>query len=363
MRSRPGSTCAMWKRKTDMKQMKRMLVFALILVLITAVPVLATELPPLYVGKVTLEQLPENWNPMGQPDAAAEAIWKLTAEGLYSLSAEGEIQPEQAASLPVDVTAEYASTFGIPKRAVRGYAFAIDIREGASWEDGKTVSAADWYFTMEKLLEADRFPLEIANYREYLRGDTKPARQIVSLKDAGFASVAEAEAAGHQDFYVDITHFWGLDAGWLRVTDSTPLQDEAIPSGAEEMYLTAEYIYRKYLSDAGSQKMFQSEFVGIPVEAGEKLAITDVGIIAEGSRIVLILPEPTTSGTVALALSQILPVRPSAFDESYGTADHYVSCGLYRITSATAEEILLEPNPHWTGAPAEFKIVRCRAEG
>ena len=65
MLNRPGSTCAMWKRKTDMKQMKRMLVFALILALITAVPVLATELPPLYVGKVTLEQLPENWNPMG----------------------------------------------------------------------------------------------------------------------------------------------------------------------------------------------------------------------------------------------------------------------------------------------------------
>lgn len=346
-----------------MKQIKRFLAMGLILACLVAVPVLATELPPIFVGKVTLEQLPENWNPLGQRSADADAILKLTAEGLYSVSADGEILAEQAASLPVDVTAEHAGSYGIPKRAVRGYAFAIDIREGAFWEDGKAVSAADWYFTVEKLLEADSFPLEIANYRAFLRGDTKPAQKIISLKDAGFGSVVEAEAAGHSDFYVDVTHFWGLEAGWLRITDSTPLEDEAIPSGAEEMYLTAEYIYRKYLSDAGSQSMFQSEFVGIPLEAGEKLEIADVGILAEGNRLLLILSEPTTAGSVALALSEILPVHSGAFDESYGTAGNYLSCGPYRITSVTAEEILLEPNPHWTGAPAEFKIIRCRAAG
>ena len=363
MRSRPGHIWAGWMRKTDMKQIKRFLAMGLILACLIAVPVLATELPPIFVGKVTLAQLPENWNPLAQRSDAAEAILKLTAEGLYSVSADGEIRANQAASLPVDVTAEYAGSYGIPKRAVRGYAFAIDIREDAFWEVGKAVSAADWYFTVEKLLEADKFPLEIANYRAFLQGDTKPAQKIISLKDAGFSSAMEAEAAGYSDFYVDVTHFWGLEAGWLRITDSTPLKDEAIPSGAEEMYLTAEYIYQKYLCDQGSQSMFQSEFVGIPVEAGEKLAITDVGLLAEGNRMVLILPGPTTAGSVALALSDILPVRPSSFGEDYGTAGHYLSCGPYRITSVTAEEILLEPNPHWTGTPAEFKIIRCRAAG
>ena len=190
-----------------------------------------------------------------------------------------------------------------------------------------------------------------------------PTGILDALKDAGFASVQEAEAAGHRDFYVDITHFWGLDAGWLRITDSTRLQDEAIPSGAEEMYLTAEYIYRNYLSDEGSQKMFQSEFVGIPVEAGEKLAITDVGLIAEGGRITLILPEPTTSGSVALALSGMVPLRPGTYDEAYGTAEHYTACGPYRIASADQKEIVLEPNPHWTGEAAEFKIVRIGRRG
>ena len=162
---------------------------------------------------------------------------------------------------------------------------------------------------------------------------------------------------------MDITHFWGLDAGWLRITDSTRLQDEAIPSGAEEMYLTAEYIYRNYLSDEGSQKIFQSEFVGIPVTEGEKLTVMDVGILAEGNRITLIFPEPTTSGSVAVALAEMIPLRPSSYDEAYGTAEHYTACGPYRIVSADEKEIVLESNPHWTGEEAEFQIVRIRKRG
>lgn len=363
MPGRPERILLPWMRENDMKKMKRFLIFALVLISLAAIPVLASELAPIYEGRVTLDQLPENWNPMSDLDPAGETVLRLTAESLYTVTSAGEILPSQAAQLPVDVTAEYAGSYGIPRRAVRGYAFAIDIREGASWEDGKAVNAADWYFTVEKWLEAERFPLEIANYQAFLRGDTKPSQEIVSLKEAGFASVQEAEAAGYTDFYVDITHFWGLDAGWLRVTDSTRLQDEAIPSGAEEMYLTAEYIYRNYLSDAGSQKNFQSEFVGIPVTEGEKLTVMDVGVLAEGNRITLILSEPTTSGSVAAALAEMIPLRPSSYDEAYGTVDHYTACGSYRIVSADQNEIVLEPNPHWAGEAPEFQIVRIRNRG
>lgn len=352
-----------WMRENDMNKIKRLLILALILISLSAIPALASELEPVYEGRVTLDQLPENWNPMSELDFAGKTVLKLTAESLYTVTSAGEILPSQAAQLPLDVTDAYAGSYGIPRRAVRGYAFAIDIREGASWEDGKAITAADWYFTVEKWLEAERFPLEIANYQAFLRGDTKPSQQIVSLNEAGFASVKDAEAAGYTDFYVDITHFWGLDAGWLRITDSTRLQDEAIPSGAEEMYLTAEYIYRNYLSDEGSQKVFQSEFVGIPVTEGEKLTVMDVGILAEGNRIILILQEPATSGSVAAALAEMIPLRPSSYDEAYGTADHYTACGPYRIASANNHEIVLEPNPHWTGEGAEFQIVRIGKRG
>ena len=155
-----------------MKKFKRLLVLALILISAAAIPVLASELEPVYEGRVTVDQLPERWNPLAEADPAAEAVLKLTAESLYTVASTGEILPGQAAGLPVDVTDEYAGAYGIPRKAVRGYAFAIDIREGAAWEDGKAITAADWYFTVEKRLEADSFPLEIANYREFLRGDT-----------------------------------------------------------------------------------------------------------------------------------------------------------------------------------------------
>lgn len=344
-----------------MKRTKRFLVLGLILAALVALPALASE--PEYVGLVSLEAMPENWNPLEEETPEAAALLALTAEPLYRVTGEGELTPAQAAGLPVDVTAEYAGFYGIPKWAVRGYAFAIDIREGASWEDGKAVSAADWYFTVEKLLEADRFPLELANYRAFLWGDTKPSREIISLKDAGFSSVMEAEAAGYSDFYVDVTHFWGLDAGWLQITDRTPLVDAAIPSGCEEMYLTAEYIYQKYLCDQGSQSMFQSEFVGIPLSEGEKLTVADVGLIPEENGLVLILQEPATAGYVAAVLADLLPVPSDRYDAAYGSAGNYAACGPYRIAAVTKDELTLEPNPCWTGAAEKFKIIRCRAVG
>lgn len=348
-----------------MKRTKMILACLLVLSLLAAIPVLATELDlsPIYVGRVKLEAVPVRWNPMEEGNPGSDAILALTAQTLYSTDDQGNLLPDQAEELPRDITAEYAGTYGIPKNAKRGYAFAISIREDAAWEDGKSVNGADWYFTVEKWLEANRFPLEIANYQAFLRGDTKPADQIISLKEAGFSSVSEAEAAGHSDFYIDLAGFWGLDTGWLRITDRTPLEDAAIPSGCEEMYLTAEYIYRRYLSDSGSQKMFQSEFVGIPSAAGEKLTVQDVGLIAEGNSIVLILHQPAAAGYVAAALADLVPLRPSAFGDDYGTGENYVSCGPYRIVSASGEEILLEPNPHWAGEPAEAGKVICRAGG
>ena len=351
-----------------MKQIKRFLALLLSFAVVCAVPVLAAEtesntLPPVYVGVQRLENIPESWNPLEETDADQKAILRLTGETLYRQDETGAVVPAQATELPVDVTAEFAGSYGIPKNARRGYAFSIDIRPDARWEDGKTVNAADWFFTVERLLERGRFPLEIVNYEAFRQGATRPSDQIISLKEAGFGSVAEAEAAGHTDFYIDLEGFWGLTTGWLRITDRTRLQDAAIPSGCEEMYLTAEYLYRNYLSDSGSQKMFQSEFVGIPVALGQQLIMADVGLVAMENRLVLILQEPTTCGYVACALTELVPVRPSGYSDHYGTRDSYVSCGPYRIASVSGAEITLEPNPHWTGAEAEFKNIFCRADG
>lgn len=346
-----------------MNMMKRIL--ALLCLIALALPVSATEpaatepptLPPLIIGVRTLSEIPESWSPLEGRTADQEAILALTSQCLYRV-ADGAVVPEQAAELPVDVTVEFAGRYGIPQYATRGYAHAITIRGDSFWDDGKALTVKDWLYTIEKNLEQDLFPLEIANYLAYLRGDTGPAAQIVSLRDAGYDSVEEAEEAGIYDFYVETTVFWGLDTGWCRATDRNRLFDAAIPSGCEEMYVTPAYLFRKYLGKTGSQTMFQSEFVGIPAQNGEKLTMSDVGLFVDGNRLVLVTQEQTTATHLALALVGLYPMPQGADVTNYGTAANYRSCGPYRIDSATETQILLVPNPHWH-ATAEFELVRC----
>lgn len=331
----------------------KLMAVLLLLALVLTVPAAAAEtLPPIYVGYQKLEAIPDRWNPLEALTPAGEAVLDLISEPLYRVDETGSVVSAQAAAMPRDITAEFAGSYGIPKTALRGYAFEITLREGARWEDGSAVTAGDWYYTVNGLLEQGRFPLEIAGYREFVAGETKPAEKIRSLMDAGFESVAQAEAAGYKDFYIDVTNFWGLEEGWLPVSDRTPLKDAAIPSGCGEMYLTAEYLYLHYLAEGGSQTMFQAEFVGIPVEEGQKLTMEDVGLIHTGDSLVLILRQPVTSGYLALTLGQLHVARETDFG----------SCGPYRVVSSTTDEIVLEPNPNWTGEQPLCQIVRCRAD-
>jgi len=352
-----------------MKNLKRFLILVTLCLSVVALSVSAAQaqapeaatLAPRMVGVWHLERIPESWSPLEEPDPDRKAILSLTSEPLYAVADDGQISPVQAAALPEDVTAEFAGTYGIPATAPRGYAFAIDLREGAFWDDGRALTAGDWIYTIEMLLEREAFPLEIANYQAYRRGDTGPAAQIVSLEEAGFESVEEAEEAGIRDFYLETEEFWGLDSGWWRITDRTRLFDAAIPSGCEEMYVTPAYLYREYLSRTGELWRYQKEYVGIPVADGEPMTLQDVGLLVQEDRMVLILQDRTTPTHLALALADLYPVQQGARIEDYGTAGYYTGCGKYRITSVTGTEILLEPNPYWTGAPADLELVRCTA--
>ena len=347
-----------------MKNMKRILILACVLLLLV-LPVAATEtaptLPPRVEGVLELSQVPENWSPLGQLTDDQRAILSLTSETLYRLDHDGRIQPAQAAELPMDVTAQFAGRYNIPSSAVRGFAFAIPLRDGACWDDGRPLSAGDWVYTIEILLEQDLLPLDIANYHAFRQGETGPAAQIVSLQDAGYKSMEEAQAAGLRDFYVETNVFWGLDAGWLRITDRTRLFDPAIPSGCEEMYVTPAYLFQRHLSNSGDLKYFQKEFVGVPAADGEPMTMADVGLQVWEDQLVLILEERTTPSQLALALSPFHPIQQGANVERYGTAGYYTGCGPYRIVSVNKNEILMVPNSFWTGktADVELELVRC----
>jgi glycosyltransferase involved in cell wall biosynthesis len=65
--------------------------------------------------------------------------------------------------------------------------------------------------------------------------------------------------------------------------------------------------------------MFQSEFVGIPVRSGEKMTMNDVGLFADGERLVMVLQEQTTATHLALVLSDFMAenLRKNGFEKVF----------------------------------------------
>lgn len=295
--------------------------------------------------------IPESWNPLSQRTAEGERILTLTADPLYLLSADGaELSPCMAAELPQDVTETYAGTFGIPEDAKRGYAFSISLRNGACWEDGTDVKAADYLFSLETLLMEQTLTLPLANLQAFYDQAPKPGEEILSLSQAGFATLEEAREAGYELFYVDVGHFWGLDAGWVSIQDRTRLKDSAIPSGITEMYVSGAYLFDRYLKTGALYDIYQGEFLGLCSQGGQ-IAWEDVGLLQAGSQeFVLILETPATARGIALALKDLIPVRQSLYTGNYGTFGNYLSCGPYRIAALEGGEMRLEPNPHWSGS-------------
>ena len=258
-------------------------------------------------------------------------IQELTRPRLYAAAGEA-----LAASLPEDVTADYAGTYGIPARAERGYAFRITLSGSAVWEDGNPVRAGDVSAALFARLAEFGW---IAGSEAYLLGWEKPAEDVVSLRDAGFSSLDEARQAGYGRFYIHLGGLWGLDADWTDATDRQRYLDPAMMPGLDEMYVTAAYLFRNYLEEGMPLAWFQSRYAGV-ASRREPLTAEDVGILVTGDReLVILTSEPMAPSGLASRLADVTALR-AGFDGTYGA---------YRITDEGADEIRLERNLYWQG--------------
>lgn len=329
-------------------------VLLLILALLLPVGVSAAEsTPPASRTEAFyhISAIPGSWNPTGEISGEAELILNLTADRLYYLSADGQtLIPSLAAELPRDVTVDYAGSYGIPLDAARGYAFEIRLSPEARWENGNAVTAGDFLLTAHTRIDGRTLGLDLAGLTAFYEGREKETEEIISLKDAGFSTRKEAEEQGHTAFYVDTSRFWGLDSGWVSVSDRTRLKDAAIPSGVTEMYVSGAYLYSRYLADEAELSRYQSRFLGVSA-APAYVAREDIGIFApdEGS-LILILENPTTAEALALKLRDLIPVPQSKYANNYATSPAtYTACGPYRILSVKDGVMELAPNPHYAG--------------
>ena len=332
--------------------MKYTRILALILILALALPVAAQDFVPETHGIYELESLPGSWNPMGEVTPEGALLLDLTMDRLYLLSADGKtLTPSLANELPEDISAEMS--------LAPGTAYRITLRQGSCWENGDAITADDLIFAMNQLIDCNGLGLPLTGLQDYYYAKEKVSTDIVSLRQAGFTCVEDAISAGHTRFYVDMTHFWGLDAGWVSADDRTRIRDTAIPTGITEMYVSGAYLYDRYLQPGASQSFFQSRFVGVAREI-TPTERTDIGIIREsGSSFVLVFDTPVSAEYLALKLSRVPLIPENLYADNYASSSaSYRACGPYRIASATDSEIVLVPNAHYQGAGTFFKAER-----
>lgn len=329
-------------------------ILILILALMLPIGVSATEptaAPEKRIeGYYEIDSIPETWNPLEELTAAGELLLSLTADRLYFLSKDGStLTPSLAAELPLDVTEEFAGTFNIPEGAKRGFAFRIQPDPAARWEDGAAVTAADLVFTLNQLIDRKALNFGLANLEGFYAEAEKPTETVIPLREAGFLTAEEAVSAGFSALYVDTNGFWGLNSGWVGISDRTRLKDTAIPSGITEMYISGAYLYDRYLRSGASLSHYQAEFLGISAEPAY-IQREDIGLIEENGSLVLILEEPTTAEALALKLAELTPVRESKFASNYGTsAATYCASGPWKIGSIAEGVLELVPNEHYHG--------------
>ena len=304
-----------------------------------------------------MDTIPTGWNPLESETAEQEFLRDLTGGGMFRISHDGKMISSELASMPEDVTAEYAGTYGVPEGAVRGYAYRISLNDSACWDDGAPITADDWVLSGRKMLEGGNETLLIlANAQAYRRGETHNPG-IISLADAGYSSMAAAQEAGITEFYVDVEHYWGLGEGWRSVKDITRLEDPAMTRGYPEMYVSAAWLYDRYLADEQPHAYFQGEFLGI---AGKETPVTleDVGLLKTGDyELVLILEEPETVSSLSAKLCDFYLIREGC---SYRSAAGSASYGPYRVAEVTSTGIRLERNPNWWGESGQHEQILCR---
>ena len=316
--------------------------------------------PDIVTAIRAMEEIPTDLGIHAEKTEELQWLRGLTSAPLYAME-NGSWIPVLAKCLPEDVTGEYARTYGIPADAERGYAYRITLRGETCWENGSAVTADDFLYSIRQLFShenSEKDWLFLANAAAITTGKAKSGNEIISLKDADFSSITQAWGGGYKEFFIDMEGFWGLDEGWKSVSDRTRIRDHAMPAYLDEAFVSPAYLYRNYLMDRGEHRRFQTTFIGVSKPSGEVYTMDDLGLVRlSRDAFVIILQSPATASTLMQHLEKLVLFRQNA--------QQALSCGPYRVVSATEAELVLEPNPNWWGEadPRGYDRIICQKIG
>ena len=323
---------------------------------------------------------PNTWSPHEWETNEDSIILSYITTALYEFklneTKDGyDIIPEAAAAMPVDVTADYAGNekYNVPAGATSGYAFKIALNEDLTWEDGTKIDADTYVYSMEKMLSSSMKnyrasgyyagTMTIANAYNFYMQDNIGAHTYKSLEAAGYANIAEAEAAGITEFFVDMDGLWGMTCGWQATTDDTMYVDAAVPEGEAEHEVSGKYLYDNYLAAGMPYESYQGTYIGIIDSTIVEAGFDTVGCFKTGDyEITLVLDKAITDFYLKYNLSSSWLVNQAKYEANMFTEGDLtktkyctdlattMSCGPYKLTTYQIDkEFILEKNDKWYG--------------
>ena len=271
----------------------------------------------------TTSVMPSNWNELTYADNNDTQIMSYIGSSFFDydykfendqkFNADGSINKDaivegayttnySAATKLEDVTALVDAKWGYTdaQKAEGGYAWKITLRDDLKWDDGTAITAADFVWTMQQVLDpafmnfrANTYydTLRIINSKAYFFQNQEGTYETVA--SLGYASNQEALDAG-KELYVNLFNMWGAkgykDENGNEAPEWALITDEVVYSSADG----SDYISGKLLWDN------YSSYTEVGVGAGYDAAIfventnrdvawDTVGIYAEGNAIVVCL--------------------------------------------------------------------------
>ena len=249
------------------KNLKSVLSVVLCLMLVATMFVGCAEKP---VEQVTLKQaeyntttqtMPSNWNEFTYADANDTQIMSYIGSSFFEYdykfaedkkyNEDGSINKAgivpgayttnySAATKLEDVTASVDAKWGYTdeQKAEGGYAWKITLRNDLKWDDGSAITAADFEYSMQQLLDpafmnfrANTYydTLMIKNSKYYFFQNEEGTYE--TLGSQGYASVQEALDAG-ETLYANIWNMWGtngyVDAEGNECPEYVSITDETV---------------------------------------------------------------------------------------------------------------------------------------
>ena len=150
----------------------------------------------IYTYNTYTSTFPSTWNPHTYQTATDSTILDYTTVGFYTFDYNETMDgfvvvPEMAASMPIDVTADYVGdTWGLTEEDT-SRAWLIELRDDLAWEDGTPITAHDFVASAERLLDP-----KAINYRadQLYSGDLKLVNAKGRFYSGRTATVPSEEA-------------------------------------------------------------------------------------------------------------------------------------------------------------------------